>query len=404
MNLLPSRKGRMQASPYVLKKDIRQGPFGQGDGPPGLQLDLELTERCNNACIHCSINLAAGDRRARRREMDRAAWERILGEAAALGTMTVRFTGGEPLLRDDFPDLYLAARRLGMKVLLFTNARLLTPKLADLLADIPPLEAIEVSVYGMHRESYEAVTGRAGSYAQFRQGVQCLIDRKIPFVVKGALLPRNLREIPEFDAWAATIPWMEGPPDYAMFFDLRGRRDSVAKNNRIRRLRISPETGVALLARQPERYRKEMAEFFSRLAVFPGDRLFTCGIGPACVDAYGKLQPCLLLRHPDLAYDLNKGALQEALLSVFPRLREMRAADPLYLERCARCFLRGMCGQCPAKSWSEHGTLDTPVAYCCQAAHAQARFLGLVREGEHAWDVRDADERIADLKERGRAS
>ena len=156
--------------------------------------------------------------------------------------MSVRFTGGEPLLREDFAELYLFARRLGLAVLLFTNARLITPQIADLLAHIPPRENIEVSVYGMKRESYEAVTGIAGSYAEFRKGVQCLRDREIPFVVKGALLPPNKNEIEEFAAWAATIPWMEGdPPACSMCFDLRGRRDSDAKNSRIRSLRLSPE-------------------------------------------------------------------------------------------------------------------------------------------------------------------
>jgi sulfatase maturation enzyme AslB (radical SAM superfamily) len=82
----------------------------------------------------------------------------------------------------------------------------------------------------------------------------------------------------------------------------------------------------------------------------------------------------------------------------------MRAANPLYLERCARCFLRGFCEQCPAKSWSEHGTLDTPVEYLCRVAHAQARFLGLVMEEERAWDVRDSKERIQNLKRRVTAS
>jgi sulfatase maturation enzyme AslB (radical SAM superfamily) len=78
----------------------------------------------------------------------------------------------------------------------------------------------------------------------------------------------------------------------------------------------------------------------------------------------------------------------------------MKATNPLYLERCARCFLRGFCEQCPAKSWSEHGTLDTPVEYFCRVAHAQARFLGLVMENERAWDVRDSEERIQNLKRR----
>ena len=87
----------------------------------------------------------------------------------------------------------------------------------------------------MSRESYEAVTGVDGSYAEFRDGVQCLLDRRIPFVVKGVLLPPNKNELAEFAAWAATNTRMDVPPTYAMFFDLRERRDSAAKNSRIRR-------------------------------------------------------------------------------------------------------------------------------------------------------------------------
>ena len=364
------------------------------------QLDIELTERCNNACIHCCINQPAGNKRSLARELDATAWKNILRQAAELGVMTIRFTGGEPLLRDDFPELYLFARRLGLKGLLFTNATLITPRIADLLAATPPLEEIEISAYGMRRESYESITGVEGSYARFRDGVQCLLDRKIPFVVKGVILPPNKKEMAEFAAWAATNPWMDSPPAYAMFFDLRGRRDSAAKNSRIRRLRVSPEESLDILTRHPDSYRKEMAEFFERYLPPPSDRLFTCGIGPGCVDAYGVFQPCLSLRHPDLAFDLKKGTLKEAVASGFSKLKEMTAKNPLYLERCARCFLKGFCDQCPAKSWAEHGTLDTPVDYFCRVAHAQARFLGLVMKNERAWEVTDSRERIQNLKRR----
>jgi radical SAM protein with 4Fe4S-binding SPASM domain len=388
----------MTESTYIFKKNMGHYPLWKGGGPPAAHLDIELTERCNNACIHCCVNRPAGDRRSRARELDTNAWKHILRQAAGLGVMTVRFTGGEPLLRDDFPELYLFARRLGLRVMLFTNARLITPQIAALLADIPPLEAIEVSVYGMRKESYEAVTAVDGSYADFNNGVQLLLDKKIPFVVKGALLPQNKKEMAEFAAWAENNPRMGAATTYAMFFDLRGRRDSAAKNSRIRRLRVSPEEGLGILTRDPDQYRKEMAEYFEKFLSPPGDRLFTCGIGPGCVDAYGIFQPCLSLRHPDLTCDLKKGALKEAVASGLPRLKEMRATNPLYLERCARCFLRGFCEQCPAKSWAEHGTLDTPVEYFCRVAHAQARFLGLVMEGERAWEVRNSAERIQNLK------
>jgi radical SAM protein with 4Fe4S-binding SPASM domain len=384
----------MNGHTYVIKKNL-------SGNLPNAQLDIELTERCNNSCIHCSINLPAGDINSRSREFDTDEWKNILRQAADLGIMTVRFTGGEPLLRHDFPELYLFARRIGLKALLFTNARLITSQIADMLADIPPLEDIEISVYGMKKESYEAITGASGSYAEFRNGMQSLLDRNIPFVVKGALLPPNKNETAEFNAWAATIPWMEDtPPLSSMFFDLRGRRDSASKNRLISELRVSPDEAMAILSEHTESYRREMAEFFDRFTTPSSDLLFTCGIGPACIDAYGSLQPCMTLRHPDLTYDLKKGTLKEALTSVFPRVREMRASNRLYLERCAQCFLKPMCDQCPAKSWSEHGTLDTPVEYLCNIAQAQALFLGLIRKGEEAWKVQDREERIKNLKRR----
>ena len=65
----------------------------------------------------------------------------------------------------------------------------------------------------------------------------------------------------------------------------------------------------------------------------------------------------------------------------------MKAINPEYLNRCARCFLKGLCEQCPAKAWEEHGTLDTPVEYLCEVAHAQARYLGMLEAEEHAWEI-----------------
>ena len=119
------------------------------------QLDIELTERCNNDCIHCCINLPASDREARARELPTAEIKRILDEAAGLGCLSVRYTGGEPLVRSDFEELYLYARRLGMKVVLYTNARLVTPRLADLFAKVPP-SPIEVTEGLLQRDPPDA--------------------------------------------------------------------------------------------------------------------------------------------------------------------------------------------------------------------------------------------------------
>jgi radical SAM protein with 4Fe4S-binding SPASM domain len=363
-------------------------------------LDLELTERCNNDCIHCYINLPPGDRGAMGRELSAREWRRLLEEAASLGCLSARFTGGEPLLREDFEEIYLSARRLGLRVTLFTNATLITPRLADLMARIHPLEKVEVSVYGLDKESCEAVTGVPGSFEAAMKGIRFLEDKGIPFVLKSAVLPPNRTEIQGLRAWAAEKARMEGPVSLAMFYHLRARRDSVEKNRRICGLRLRPDEGIALLSTDRKRYVGEMRGFFGGVSGLPGKRLFRCGAGTGggCIDSYGRLQACLPLRHPETCYDVKAGSIRDALVLFFPKLREREASSTGYLSRCARCFLSSLCEQCPAQSWMEHGTLDTPVEYFCDIAHVQARDLGLLAEGERSWEVRDWERRIESFR------
>jgi radical SAM protein with 4Fe4S-binding SPASM domain len=299
-------------------------------------------------------------------------------------------------LRDDFEDLYIFARKLGLRVILLTNATLITPALAKVFARIPPLEPIEVTLYGMHKNSYEAVTMVSGSFEAAWQGIDLLLKKKIPFVVKGVFLQQNSEEIDEFESWAATIPYTDTIPSYSLFLDLRARRDSQQKNRHIKGLRLSPKEVVTFFFRRREQYLKEMRKFCSQFAKPSGRDIFSCGAGMrnGCVDAYGHLQLCMLLRHPATVYDLKKGTLKDALTIFFPEIRTMKAENPDYLNRCARCFLHGLCEQCPARSWMEHGTLDTPVEYHCEIAHAQARALGLLEEGEQAWQIEDWEDRI----------
>ncbi|MDD4940505.1 MAG: radical SAM protein [Candidatus Omnitrophica bacterium] len=384
--------------PYVERSSISAGVLWKQSAPALSRLDIELTERCNNNCIHCYINLPANDAAAKRKELSTDAFKKILREAVSLGCMSVRFTGGEPLLRRDFEELYLYARMSGLKVTIFTNGTLITSRLAGLWSRVPPLERIEVSVYGMKKKSYESVTRTVGSYESAWRGIRLLKKSKVPFIVKNALLPGNIEEQKAFDAWARKIPWMDRSPGYAMFYYLRARRYDGRKNDRIRSLRLSPEKGLEVLTRNKARYIREMKDFCSKFMRPSGDTLFSCGAGcGGCVDACGKFQPCMMVRHPDTVYDLKKGSLKRALEVFFPKLRKMKAANPEYLKRCAVCFLHGLCEQCPGQSWMEHGTLDTPVEYQCRVAHAQARYLGLIGKNERAWEVKDWQKRIDDF-------
>ncbi len=349
------------------------------------RIDVELTERCDNNCVHCYINRPAVEPKTQSRELNTAAWKEILHQAADLGALTVRFTGGEPLLRHDFKDLYIFARRLGMKVQLFTNGRRITPQLAALLGHMPPLEKVEITLYGTTPESYEAVSRIKGSFQQALRGIELLKQELVPFIVKGVMLPQNRDDLAQLDNLCRTVPGMDHPPAIPMFLEKRTRRDCEACDQIIEEMRPIPEQIVDLMLQRVPAAIDEWREFVDRHPDPPGPKLFLCGAGTTiAVDAYGTAQPCLSLRTPELCFDLSEGSIEEALLS-FKKLETLEATHPLYLERCSRCFLKALCELCPARSWSEHGNLDQPVDYLCRLTHAQATKAGILKLGRKAW-------------------
>jgi hypothetical protein len=261
----------------------------------------------------------------------------------------------------------------------------------------------------MRPDSYDAVTRRPGSFKKFRQGMNRLIERGISLVVKSVLLPQLVSEREEFETWAGTLPREVRAPAYATTLDLRGRRDDDSKNARISALRLPAPAVIEHLTRDAGSYRIGMAQFAERFLTQPDDRLFRCGaLHGISVDAYGRAQPCIGVRDPEYTLELSPAAQGAggssadgdgkedrdrprmglaAAAESFRELRRLRATNPLYISRCARCFLKDLCEQCPAKSWAESGTLDTPVPYLCEIAHAQARYMGWLNEGETGWEV-----------------
>ncbi|MCI0478636.1 MAG: radical SAM protein, partial [Anaerolineales bacterium] len=163
-----------------------------------LSFDLEITARCNNDCRHCYINLPANDAHARAQELTVAEISHIADQAVKLGAMWCLITGGEPLLRSDFAEIYRALKRQGLLVSVFTNATTIRDEHLALWKKYPPRD-IEVTVYGVTRGTYERVTRKPGSFDAFKRGLDALFDSGVHVRLKAMALQSNLDE---FDAIA----------------------------------------------------------------------------------------------------------------------------------------------------------------------------------------------------------
>jgi radical SAM protein with 4Fe4S-binding SPASM domain len=343
-----------------------------------LAFDLEVTARCNNDCRHCCINLPASDAEARRKELSLAEIHRIAGEAVGLGAFWCLLTGGEPLLREDFADIYLALKRKGLLVSVFTNATLINEEHLRLFKRYPPRD-IEVSVYGVTQETYERVTQRRGSFAAFMRGLERLFACGVKVHLKAMALRSNVNELPAIARFcrARTRDYYRFDPLLHLRFD-----GNLARNEEIRAERLSPDEIVALEGADQDRFQSLEKNcdklIMPELAHTGCDHLFYCGAGNGSfnVSYDGLFRLCSSLWDPQCVYDLRKGSLADAWQNLVPKVRDMRSSRKDFLKTCRVCPIVNLCLWCPANAHLETGALDGAVPYFCEVAHARAAAIG----------------------------
>src|SRR4029077_13124080 len=151
-------------------------------------------------CAHCYNNLPMGDRQAQIAELSTDEHRRILDEMAAAGSLWLLYTGGEIFARKDFLEIYTHAKRNGFIVTLFTNGTLITEKVADYLTEYRPF-AVEITLYGRTRETYERLTGVPGSFDQCMRGIALVLERGLPLTLKTVAVTLNKHEVWDMQAF-----------------------------------------------------------------------------------------------------------------------------------------------------------------------------------------------------------
>ena len=153
-----------------------------------------MTRRCPLECLHCYNNLPMGDMDAKQRELTKEEHFKMLDELVEMGCFWLLYTGGEIFARKDFLEIYTYAKKKGFLITLFTNGTIINEQIADYLVEWPPF-AIEITLYGRTRETYEALTAVPGSYDRCLRGIKLLKERGLPLKLKTVATSINKHEV-----------------------------------------------------------------------------------------------------------------------------------------------------------------------------------------------------------------
>ncbi len=363
-----------------------------------LSVSIEVTRRCPLDCLHCYNNLAMADQEARSRELNKEEHFRLLDDLANLGCLWLLYTGGEIFARKDFLEIYAYAKQKGFLITLFTNGTLITERVADYLQQSPPF-AIEITLYGRTKETYEALTGIEGSYERCLRGAVLLRDRGLPLKLKTVATTVNKHEVVAMKDFAEQELHLDFKFDSLINPRIDCSQSPLA-------VRLSPEEVVLLDLHWPKiaAEHREAAQRDLKLSSesVQSDTVYSCGggIDSFALDPYGHMSICVL-SHQD-TYDIRSGSVKEGW-ELF--LRKVRARERKRISKCVKCRIRSLCSMCPANGELENGDAESPVDFLCEVAHLRAMALGLdvpghgecdfCSGGRHYESVNESAHRIA---------
>lgn len=165
----------------------KEEPFTYKYAAP-LRMDLALTFRCQNDCIHC---YAGGPHETP--ELSTKQWKQVIDKLSDIGVFIITFTGGEPTLRGDLPDLLKYAQEKGIVTGLITNGRKLKDQSYVKLLEKAGLDFVQVTIESHKSEVHDKMTNAVGSWTETVAGIKNAVNSEI-YVSTNTTLSKNNAE------------------------------------------------------------------------------------------------------------------------------------------------------------------------------------------------------------------
>jgi MoaA/NifB/PqqE/SkfB family radical SAM enzyme len=342
-----------------------------------LSATFELTARCNLKCKMCYVSMDQAQIDKQGSELTKDQWLDIARKTIDAGTLYLLLTGGEPLIRHDFAEIYTELCQMGFIITLNTNATLMSDEYFDLFSKYPPT-AVAVTLYGSNPETYEKVCGSAEGFEQTIRGLEMFSKISTNIEVRTTFIKDNMHELDEVRAIANRYT-KRFAINYLVFGSTRVETCDAAQ------YRMTPEESLAIdLANQiyyttldqsdKEPVDPEVQAYFESLSP---DRDFGFKMHPEVITCLatksmywiswdGKMLPCGTFDSP---YTLP---LQEGFTEAWNRLPGL-FMDIRHPKECYDCELAdGQCPNCPGYMQADTGDFEVLSEWFCDLAKKRA--------------------------------
>jgi len=339
---------------------------------PRLPLEgtIDLTYRCNDNCRHCWLRISP-DAKEKKDELSFEEIENIVDEARKMGCRMWSISGGEPMLRPDFLEIFDYITSHSVSYSINTNGSLITPKIAKALKR---KGTKIIAIYGATSQVHDHITRNPGSFEALIQGFRYLKEAGAGFTVQIVPMKDNYHQFKDMVKLAESLSkhYRIG----AAWLYLSACGDSEM-NKEILKQRLPPKE-VVELDKPDLSYEDWMSTQGSSCYEATNEEyLFSSCIENRRdfhIDPYGQMTFCCFIKDPLLRYDLRKGSFKECWEEFIPSLATKIKITERYRKNCGSCESREDCRFCPVYGYLEYRDFNARVEYLCAIARETNKF------------------------------
>ena len=330
--------------------------------------NFELTPRCNFSCKMCYVH----EQVAKNEELSAAEWIALGKQARDRGMLFLLLTGGEPLIRDDFQEIYHELKRLGLMVSINTNASLIDDHMVDFFRKDPPTR-LNITLYGGSDDTYERLCG-VRMYSTVANNIRKLEHEGIPIKINVSVTPYNAEDLESIFAFAGEENLRIKATSY-MYPPVRINKGEYGSAP----ARFTAEQAAEYMVRCRENdlTREQLCLLAKQIGMEGGRRRtgaeaskMQCRAGKTAfwVKWNGHMVPCGMFPHR--GYSIREMGFDAA----WKMVREY--ADGIRLPySCAVCPSRENCSVCAAACFAETGKFDECPEYVCRITKTMEKII-----------------------------
>lgn len=354
-----------------IRKNDNENIQMQLDIPQITDLTLEVTNHCNEHCIHCYLPESL---KSTGTYLNLNKIKKIINEFIQIGGKTITLTGGEIFLYNDLSSLLHFIHEKHLGIIIYSNLISLSIMHLNELRDINILY-IQTSLYGVNPNVHDIITGVKGSCARTKQSIEKIVSAKIPLRIVCPVMKENSTEIVNVLEYAKSlnIP-------IKLELNITAREDQ-SKENLEHRLSIAEmeillrklmaydkEYTIDMLHRHKHKYDENFS--FSEYLNYP---VCTAGHYGLYITADGKVTTCPNLQGLEIGH-IDSSSIK-TIWNNNKVINELRKTTESSFPQCLNCEASDYCFRCFARNYTETGNYMCFPEYACDMAFLAKKII-----------------------------